>query len=105
MDSRPLIFAALVALAACRGPHAEVTAASVEPSPEPGRQRVAADVENAGGGHGQLDLEITLVGASGHRIRTSHAVELRAHETLHVVVDVPAPPEHYTVEVEPEYPD
>lgn len=104
MDSRALVLA-LALVAACRGPHAEVIAASAEASPEPGQERVVVDLANTGGGHGEVDVEITLTGGSGRVVRASHTVELRAHETVQVVVDVPAPPERYTVEAEARYPD
>ena len=100
MDSRTLVFLALVA---CAGPQPKVDAVSVAAGP-PGMQRVSLTLHNERR-HGEVDLQITLHDAAGHRIKASHTVEIEAHETLHLWVDVPAPSGVYVAEVKPEYPD
>jgi hypothetical protein len=103
VDSRALI---AIALAACAGPRPEIDASTVAVAPDrPGVQRVTIDLANRSGGHGEVELQITLRGASGGCIRASQQVELDAHEQLRIYVDVPAPPESYTVDVRSEYPD
>ena len=101
MDSRTLVFCVL---AACAGPRPEVGDVSVAPGP-PGMQRVSLALHNDSRGHGEVDLQITLHDAAGHKIKASHTVEIKAHQLLQLWVDVPAPAGVYAADVKAEYPD
>ena len=95
---------AVALVAACAGPEPSARIVTVAPSPEPGHERVAIAVHNAGG-EGEITLEVTLRAPGGRSIRKTETVDLEAHERLSLTVDVPAPPDDYTATVSAKYPD
>ncbi len=103
MDSRAVI--AALALAACSGPRPRVDVVEIEAAPAAGYERVTLAVRNESGGHGEIELTITLRGASGRRIEETRELELDAHQRLELVVDIAAPPDTYTAAVSAVYPD
>lgn len=107
MGARSLIPSiALCVLAACRGPDPQVQRVTAAPSARPGSTRVTIELENAGGGHGEAELDIELHGAgSALVIRTQRHVELSGHQHLTVAFDIPTPPGLYIATVHANYPD
>ncbi|MEW6270336.1 MAG: hypothetical protein AB1689_13685 [Thermodesulfobacteriota bacterium] len=105
--------AAGLALAACRGPEPQVVRHDVQTSADGRTVRVAALLENRGGGSGQVAVTATLSErASGLVVgRAEREVELAPHERQAVAIDVPlahgpAPldPAQLEVHVDAQYP-
>ena len=111
MDPRQVVARLLVvALAglgtACSGPRPEVRHVVVVPSPQPGMVRVELDLANLGGGHGNVELDVTLRDLGAARtLVAAHDVELEAHQVVHVAIDIAGPPGQYEPAVSARYPD
>jgi hypothetical protein len=104
MGARKLI-ALILGVAACAGPRPMVDTQGIALTPgKSGYERVTIELHNANGGHGQIDVEITLHGQSGRLIREIRTIELRAHEHLQVVADIAAPEDIYVASIETKYP-
>lgn len=102
MGARNLILLMLLA-AGCRGPRPEVRDVHVSPAPEPGRYRVEATVENRGGGEGDVVMILRL--RDGDRVVQERTqLELKPHETSHLVKDVEAPAGSWTAHIAAQYP-
>jgi hypothetical protein len=97
---------AVIALAAaCAGPRIRVAGAAAEPSPQPGCTRVIATLVNASGGEGDVKVTARVRDrASGRAFSFTRSVSVRGHDTIDVVIDVPAPPGDYTPEVSAGFP-
>jgi len=97
--------AALLALVVgCAGPRVRVLDPAAAPSPQPGHTRVSATLVNDSG-EGDVKLTARLRDrSSGRVVSVSRSVSVRAHETLHVVIDAPAPPGDYAPEVSAGFP-
>jgi hypothetical protein len=62
-------------------------------------------VKNRGSGEGQVEVHIWLhEKQSGQTYFADKKVDLRSHESVHLIVEVSAPPGDYTAEVETDYP-
>jgi hypothetical protein len=105
MGPRTLTAAALLALAlGCWGPRATATGARVRPSSRSGFYRVDARLINAGGS-GQIELTVRLRNkATGSVVTQQQSVDLHPHDRDDVVVELPAPPGDYAVDVGVQYP-
>lgn len=104
MGARSLAFAALL-LAACAGPRPTLSEVRVAPSPLAGRYRVEATVTNRSRGQGQVEVQIELRDPkSGRRLATERDVDLHAHEQVHLVADIEAPPAAWVPHLQAEYP-
>lgn len=99
MAARSLI---LLALVACAGPVPSVDHIAVIASPLPGHVRVTGELVNRGG-HGDVELVITLRGPS--TIRADQMIDVKDGEHLSLAIDVAAPAGAYTATVDAEYPN
>ena len=90
----------------CSGPRPVVTDVQLhEPDRDGAPYRVEAIVRNAGGGRGQVTVNVRLrERASGRTIQTGKQVVLEARESALVLAELPAPRGNYAPEVEAEYP-
>jgi hypothetical protein len=95
-----------VILAACTGPKPNAGPPRVLPPATAGEPyRVSLVVKNEGSGEGQVELNVRL--REKNRQATYFAdqkVNMKEHESVHVIVSIPAPPGDYTAEVSAEYP-
>jgi hypothetical protein len=99
-----LVACALLVATACRGPRPRVLSSSLRASAD-GRSAVEAVVENAGGGEGEVRVEVTLRLDDAVVERTAREVRLRPHERVLVRVPVDADAKGpYRVEVSARYP-
>lgn len=100
----PLLLA-LIVMAACLGPKPQVRSAEVAP-PKDGKAAVTIVVANTNSGDGQIEVKITV--RQGDRVvgRSETTAELRARETITLVLDlaVPADAANLTVDAEVVYP-
>ncbi|MFL5812932.1 MAG: hypothetical protein ACJ763_05095 [Bdellovibrionia bacterium] len=101
-----LVSSVFIVFVACTGPKPSAGPATILPPLSAGAPyRVSLVVKNDGSGEGQIDLNVRL-----HEKRQQAAysadqkVNLKGHESVHVIVSVPAPPGDYTAEVSAEYP-
>jgi hypothetical protein len=95
-----------IAFAACTGPRPNAgTPTVLPPVSAGGPYRVSLVVKNDGSGEGQIALNVRLHEKSQQSTYSAdQKVELKGHESLHVIVSVPAPPGDYTAEVSADYP-
>lgn len=93
-------------LSACTGPRPEAGAPVIlSPAHKDDAYRVSLVVRNQGTGEGQVEVDIWL--HEKKRNETYFAdrkVNLRSHESVHLIVDVQAPPGEYVAEVKAQYP-
>ena len=109
MGTRAVIAASLV-LAACSGPDPVVERVAVAASPVPGHTRVAVDLANRSGGHGQIEIVITLQPAdAGARTGIAFVAERTHHhdgqQRAQLIADLETPPGVYAASVRARYPD
>lgn len=92
---------ALIVTAACLGPKPQVRSAEVAP-PEDGKATATIVIVNQGGGDGQVEVKVTL--RDGDRVvgRADHTAELKARETITVVLEIDVPDDARSLEVEAE---
>ena len=95
----------LIVTTACMGPKPEVRSAEVAP-PKDGKAEVTVLIVNTGSGDGQVELKVTLHQGDAVVGRANEKTELRARETITVVleVQVPADARNLTVDAEVVYP-
>lgn len=93
-------------IAACTGPRPSASAPVLLTRVHPDDPyRVSLVVQNKASGEGQVDIHVWLHEKNRKETYFSDKkVNLRSHESVHVIVDVPAPPGDYTAEVESKYP-
>lgn len=94
---------ALAMLVACAGPSTTVDQVTVVASPVPGDVRVTGTLVNHNGGHGTVELEVTLRGPVV--VRFSQTIAVEANERLALALDIPVPAGSYIAEVVPVYPN
>jgi hypothetical protein len=95
---------ALLAAAGCRGPRPWVVSSTQRPAAG-GRLIIEAVIENAGGGEGQVAVEVTLRSKGTVVERVEREVTMRPHERLTVLVPVHVATEgSYQAEVTARYP-
>jgi hypothetical protein len=98
-----LVSLALLALltAACLGPKPQVRSAEVAP-PEDGKATVTVTIANEGSGDGQIELKVTL--REGDQVvgREETTSELKAYETIELVLEVNVPDDAQGLQVEAE---
>jgi hypothetical protein len=104
MDTRAVAIAAAV-LAGCGGPRPSVESVELVEPHLPGCVRVQLVVVNRAGGHGEVQIEITLRARSGNTLAAEHPMELDGHQRLELDVDIPAPEGDYLVQARALYPD
>ena len=98
------VAAVAAGLLACTGPQVSVGDIRCRPSPVPGAQRVEATLVNAGG-QGEVKVAVRLREQTDGRIfGADRTVQIRKHERLELVVDVPAPSGAYAPILEVEFP-
>jgi hypothetical protein len=91
----------LLITAACLGPKPHVRSAEVSP-PENGKARATVVIVNDGGGDGQVEVKVTL--RAGERVvgRGDQTAELRARETITVVLEIEVPDDARALSIEAE---
>src|SRR5262245_6268235 len=90
----------------CSGPKPELADVRVKPPAGEGQPyQVEATVQNAGLGHGQINVVARLRDkSSGQTYQEGKLVQLEEHEVTRVTAEIQAPPGSYEPEVELEYP-
>lgn len=104
--TRPFgLLLAVIVTAACLGPKPQVRSAEVA-APKDGKAAVTIVIANTDSGDGQIEVKVTL--RDGDRVvgRSETAAELKARETITLVVEVPVPSDvrNLTVDAEVVYP-
>jgi len=89
----------------CLGPKPEVRSAEVAP-PKDGKAEVTVVIANTGSGDGQVELKITLRQGEDVVGRADEKTQLKARETITLVLEVSVPPDatKLTVDAEVVYP-
>ena len=92
---------ALLISAGCSGPKPQVRSAEVAP-PRDGKASVTVVIVNTESGDGQIEVKITL--RDGDRVvgRAEQATELKAKETVTLVIEVNVPADVKALRVEAE---
>lgn len=96
-----VLLLAVVVTAACLGPKPQVRSAEVAP-PQDGKAKATVVIVNDGSGDGQVEVKVTL--REGDRVvgRADRTTELKARESLTVVLEVDVPDDARTLTVEAE---
>ncbi|MFT3698063.1 MAG: hypothetical protein QM831_33285 [Kofleriaceae bacterium] len=92
----------IVFVMACAGPQPRIEGARVGPSPVPGHVRVGGTLINDGG-EGTVEIDLALHGAA--RLQADETIDVPAHTTIDLAIDVAAPPGEYTVDAVAKYPN
>jgi len=96
----------LLGLLSCTGPRPDTSPARIlAPSKSGEPYQVSLVVTNHGSGEGQVEVDVRLhEQKQGAIYFADKKLNLRGHESVHLRVDVDAPPGDYTAEVEIHYP-
>lgn len=95
------LLVALLITASCLGPRPQVRSAEVA-DPKEGKADVTIVVVNTGGGDGQVEVRITLKEGDEVVGRAEQTAELKAHETIKLVIEVDVPEDATDLKVEAE---
>jgi hypothetical protein len=91
--------------AGCAGPAPAIERVEVVEPRLPGHVRVELVVANRSGGHGQVQLEISLWAGPGRTLTDERPLELDGHQRLELTFDIAAPDADYVATARAIYPD